>query len=327
MNSASVALTEAVEIWDVKGIRDKAEVLRAYARQSGESVEVINLACELKIRAERKAGAILRGMELQGPGEYKRLHDGTVCPSLADIGISKAQSHRWQVEADVPDAEFEVYVHEANSDGRELTSAAIYKLGKRWRAANSPSESGAEPIEGVFDDFTDIVQAGHKFGTIYADPPWKYGNQATRASTGNHYSTMSIDELCEMDVSSIAADDAHLHLWTTNAFLFDAKTVLESWGFTYKSCFVWVKPQMGIGNYWRVSHEFLLLGVRGNAKRFLEHNHKSWIELKRSQHSKKPPEVQAIIEKVSNGPFIELFGRRQVTGWTIFGNQVEKSLF
>lgn len=108
-----------------------------------------------------------------------------------------------------------------------------------------------------------------RFGIIYADPPWQYGNQSTRASTDNHYDTMSVDDICEMPVADHVADNAHLHLWTTNAFLFDAKRVMDAWGFEYRSVFVWVKPQMGIGNYWRVSHEFLLLGIRGNARKKL----------------------------------------------------------
>ena len=168
--------------------------------------------------------------------------------------------------------------------------------------------------------------AGQKFGTIYADPPWQYGNQATRAATSNHYETMNVDALCEMPVADLAADDAHLHLWTTNAFLPDSFRVLEAWGFEYRSVFVWVKPQMGIGNYWRVSHEFLLLGIRGDAKRFNQRNRMSWGQFSRGQHSAKPDEIRDLIQQVSPGPFLELFGRKPANGWTVFGNQVERRL-
>jgi len=162
-----------------------------------------------------------------------------------------------------------------------------------------------------------------KFGCIYADPPWKYGNQGTRAATRNHYVTLSVDDLCQWDVGSHAADDSHLHLWTTNAFLPDAFRVIAAWGFEYRSCFVWVKPQMGIGNYWRVSHEFLLFGVRGNAKRFNSKNLKSWGVFARTKHSAKPDEVRTLIEQASSGPYLELFGRKEVQGWTVLGNDVE----
>lgn len=173
---------------------------------------------------------------------------------------------------------------------------------------------------------TSLDQIEGKFATIYADPPWKYGNQGTRAATNNHYGTMTVAELCEMPIEQFAADDAHLHLWTTNAFLKQSFEVLEAWGFEYRSVLIWVKPQMGIGNYWRVSHEYLVLGIRGNAKRFNEKNHMSWIEESRTKHSAKPECVRQKIEAVSNGPFLELFGRKSVKGWTVFGNQVEELL-
>lgn len=162
---------------------------------------------------------------------------------------------------------------------------------------------------------------GH-FGCVYADPPWQYGNQATRASTDNHYNTMTIGELCNMPVSELVADDAHLHLWTTNSFIREAFQLIEAWGFEYRSMFVWVKPQMGIGNYWRVSHEIMLLGIRGNAKRFNDKSLKSWVEASRTKHSAKPEAVRGMIEKASGGPYLELFGRSEVPGWTVFGNQI-----
>jgi len=174
-------------------------------------------------------------------------------------------------------------------------------------------------------DLKRLIDRGEHFGTIYADPPWSYGNQGTRAATGNHYETMAIEDIAALPVAQLALGDAHLHLWTTNAFLFEAKTILEAWGFTYKSCFVWVKTQMGIGNYWRVSHEFLLFGIRGNCP-FRDHSQMSWLEIPRSQHSKKPEKVRSIIETVSPGPYLELFGRRAVPGWTVWGNEIERDL-
>lgn len=172
----------------------------------------------------------------------------------------------------------------------------------------------------------DLLDLGVRFGCVYADPPWRYGNQSTRASTSNHYKgDMSIDEIKNMPIASLIADNAHLHLWTTNAFLFDCKSIMEAWGFTYKSCFVWVKPQMGIGNYWRLSHEFLLFGLRGKSP-FRSHNEKSWGQFDRNQHSAKPEEIRHKIEKISPGPYLELFGRRPVINWHVFGNQIESDL-
>jgi len=173
----------------------------------------------------------------------------------------------------------------------------------------------------------DLDNCPVKCGTIYADPPWIYGNQSTRGATEDHYVGMSVEQICALPVSRVCADNAHLHLWTTNAFLFEAQKVITAWGFEYKSCFVWVKPQMGMGNYWRVSHEFLLLGVRGNAKSFATHKLMSWGKFRRTMHSAKPEEIRTLIERASPGPYLELFARRQARDWMSWGNEMEPSMF
>ena len=85
---------------------------------------------------------------------------------------------------------------------------------------------------------------------------------------------------------------------------------------------------LGMGNYWRVSHEFLLLGVRGRLS-FRDKSQASWLLASRTIHSRKPAIVRQIIEKVSPGPYLELFGREQLPGsqWTVFGNQIEPRMF
>ena len=98
---------------------------------------------------------------------------------------------------------------------------------------------------------------------------------------------------------------------------------MAAWGFEFKSCFIWVKPQIGIGNYWRVSHEFLLFGLRGSSP-FLDHSQRSWLEWERTEHSRKPPIIRELIEKVSPGPYLEMYGREDLgnPSWTVYGNQV-----
>lgn len=188
----------------------------------------------------------------------------------------------------------------------------------------------AGPDSCTVDDLHQAVANGLKFGTIYADPPWLYDNQGTRAATGNHYGGMTVDELCAMPIKELAADDAHLHLWTTNAFLFDCPKIFEAWGFEFRSSLVWCKPQMGIGNYWRNSHEILLTAVRGKATRFDDHSMMSWFVCDRGKHSAKPEQVRTFIERASPGPYLELFSRRsedEVPGWKIWGNGVERNIF
>ena len=173
-----------------------------------------------------------------------------------------------------------------------------------------------------------LIASGTKYATIYADPPWPYTNTAARGAAENHYRTLSLETIRSQPVNELSADQAHLHLWTTNAFLRAAFDVIRAWGFHYKSCLVWVKPQIGMGNYWRVSHEYLLLGVRGNLP-FRDRTCKSWLLARRAAHSRKPFPFRELIERVSPGPYLELFGREEQpnTGWTVYGNQVERRLF
>lgn len=188
---------------------------------------------------------------------------------------------------------------------------------------------GAQPSLATctITDLNSLIQSGEKFGCIYADPPWSYDNQATRAATGNHYQSLTVAQLCELPVRKFAADNAHLHLWTTNAFLFSCPDIFAAWGFEFRSSFVWIKPQMGIGNYWRNSHEILLTAIRGDAKRFNDHSLKSWLECDRGAHSAKPEQVRSMIERSSPGPFLEMFARREAPGWTVWGNQIERNIF
>lgn len=214
--------------------------------------------------------------------------------------------------------------YEAGKIRPDMERKEVLALRKSARV-ESRRETESQTETATTDDLHSLV-GSTKFGVIYADPPWVYSNQATRASTSNHYDGMTVDELCELPVKDLAADDAFLHLWTTNAFLFDCKRIMEAWGFEYRSVFVWVKPQMGIGNYWRVSHEFLLLGRRGSPK-WAARDIKSWGQFERRKHSQKPEQIRQYIEKACQGPYLELFGRRPVNDWVVWGNEIEKGIF
>lgn len=173
-----------------------------------------------------------------------------------------------------------------------------------------------------------------KYATFVADPPWRYGNTSTRGAAENHYGTMSIEELCALDVvPTHAADHAHLYLWTTAGHLPEAFRVMDAWGFEYKTYLVWVKPQMGMGNYFRVSTELVLFGVRGGM-RTQHRGIKNYFEAKRSKHSAKPILFHNLVEQASPGPYMELFSRCSASdmltgcecskcrlGWTVWGNQ------
>ena len=308
-------LAEARTIDAAKDIRDRAQAVEHYLRQKGDSEEAMLDAAELKLRAERKLGELLQATVEVG---------NTMIPTIP-VGISRIESSRWQRCASVPKECFEEHLSAGREQG-ELTTAGVLRLAKELQ---QPGKKEAPPMEGgCFEtDLLKIVTQGKRFGVIYADPPWKYGNQATRASTDNHYKTMPTEEIAALPVRRLAASYSHLHLWTTNAFLFDCPAIMDRWGFTYQGVFVWCKPQMGMGNCWRVSHEFLLLGIRGKPRKFASQNLSSWAAIDRSKHSVKPEQVRLWIEDASPAPRLEMFGRRAIPGWTVWGNEAEADLF
>jgi len=132
-DNARQSLSLASSIDEVKTIRDRAEMLRAYAKQAGESLDMQNQCAEIKLRAERRAGEILKEQDKNEGGRppENQSHDATSYskpPTLEDIGINKSQSSRWQQIAGVPEQKFEAYIEEKKASKEEITTAGILKM-------------------------------------------------------------------------------------------------------------------------------------------------------------------------------------------------------
>jgi N6-adenosine-specific RNA methylase IME4 len=160
------------------------------------------------------------------------------------------------------------------------------------------------------------------YSVIYADPPWSYSNSGFAMSAASHYPTMPTDDIAAMDIDGISADNAVCFMWVTNPLLEDGLTVLNAWGFDYKTNMVWVKKSHTAGFYIYGQHELLLIGVRGS---MLPHGDKkkSIITGDNSVHSKKPDSVRLMIEEMyPNQKYLELFARQKTENWEVFGNEV-----
>lgn len=160
-----------------------------------------------------------------------------------------------------------------------------------------------------------------RYTTILADPPWAM-NQIGSRGAAQHYPVMPLDEIKALPVHRLAADNAHLWLWVTNADIFRQIEVMQAWGFTYKSCLTWIKPYYGLGGYLRNQTEHLLLGVKGRLPVQFR-GQGSWTFAPLQGHSHKPEEQYAIIERCSPGPYLELFARRPQPGWESWGNEMD----
>lgn len=203
-----------------------------------------------------------------------------------------------------------------------------------------------------------------KFGCVIADPPWKYGDQMLNMkSTGDgaaaKYACMSVEDICLLGrcpndngipylkgplqiMGQEIADDAHLWLWVTNAFMEQGYRVVRAWGFEPKTIVTWVKGRLatdelklaadgnlapvliqhiGQGHYLRNSTEHCIFAVRGRCPARVRNLPTAFIA-PRGEHSKKPDTIHEWAELMSPGPYLELFARRRREGWTGVGNEL-----
>ncbi|OHB74904.1 MAG: S-adenosylmethionine-binding protein [Planctomycetes bacterium RBG_16_55_9] len=176
---------------------------------------------------------------------------------------------------------------------------------------------------------------GRDYGTILADPPWQFSNRTGKVAPEHRrlsrYATLSLRQIRELPIATIARAESHLYLWVPNALLPEGLRVMEAWGFKYKTNIVWHKARKdggpdgrGVGFYFRNTTEMVLFGIRGRLRTLAPGRRQvNVIRSRKREHSRKPDELYRIIEACSPGPYIELFARGKTAGWDQWGNEVE----
>lgn len=291
-----------------------------------ETASVADLGIERLVRIEERIG------DAEGSGLWARWEFGRELVSRRDgksqlpKGLLKAVAE--MTGASRPELSARMKFAEMFPTEDELSNA-VRTFGSWHQIVNVALSPRSEdsPVVAV-----PVVPEG-QFATIVADPPWRYGNTSTRGAAEDHYQTMTIEELCDLDIArERAAEQAHLYLWTTAGHLPEAFKVMEAWEFTYKTYLVWVKPQMGMGNYFRVSTELVLFGVKGGM-RTRDMATMNYFEAKRGKHSAKPQTFYDLVGRCSPGPYLEMFSRcskrTQLVcscsacsrGWSVWGDQ------
>lgn len=181
--------------------------------------------------------------------------------------------------------------------------------------------------------FVDIFATDKKYNIIYADPPWQYGDRRVRGGTEHHYPTMKIDEICNLPINKISAEDCVLFMWATYPMLPEALRLIEAWGFKYKTLgFQWIKLNksgkgyfFGLGRWTRGNTEPCLIALKGKPKR-IDSSVSQIIETPIEVHSKKPEIVRnKIVQLIGDLPRIELFARQESSGWDCWGNEVQRN--
>lgn len=182
-------------------------------------------------------------------------------------------------------------------------------------------------------DFVNEVQG--KYKTILADPPWRFMNNTGKVAPEHkrlaRYPTLSLQEILDIPVNSIADENCHLYLWVPNALLAEGLETMRKWGFTYKTNVVWYKIRKdggpdgrGVGFYFRNVTELILFGIKGKMRTLKPgRTQVNIISTRKREHSRKPDELYSIIESCSSGPYLEMFARGNRKGWYVWGNQSE----
>lgn len=178
----------------------------------------------------------------------------------------------------------------------------------------------------------------NKFNVILADPPWRFEVWNQESGGGRspeaHYPTMSHEDICNLPVKQFAAENCALFLWAIWPRIFDAKQVIESWGFDYRSlAWIWIKANRsgfgfftGLGYYTRANSEPCLLAIRGSLP-VATHDIQALIYSPVRAHSKKPDDQYRKIEALYPGAdYLELFARRRRSGWAAWGNEVPSDI-
>ena len=157
------------------------------------------------------------------------------------------------------------------------------------------------------------------------DPPWpmlKIEREVRPNQEGFDYPTMSIDEIAALTLP--VADDAFVFLWTTQKYLPDAFKIMEARGLTYRFTMVWHKNG-GIQPYncAQFNCEFILVGSKG-APIFADlKSFKTAFNAPRQGHSVKPDEFYELVNRVTLGPHLDMFSRREIDGFDVWGNEVQ----
>lgn len=164
------------------------------------------------------------------------------------------------------------------------------------------------------------------FRVIVSDPPWDY---TKRAGDATHradlpYPSMTTDAICELAVNKLAhPDGAILWLWTTNAFMRDAFVVLDAWGFAEKTILTWAKDRFVNGDWLRGQTEHCILAIRGKPPFGPLTNQTTLLHGPLREHSRKPEEFYALVEKLCPGSKVEMFARAPRAGWARWGAETE----
>lgn len=312
--------------------REKLVAVRAEIR----AIEKVGLAQEVRTQklaeaqdiaeavldAEVRIGELMREVpKAQGTRTDIELCNNADKKSKAEVikesGFTPMQVSRFETLAAHPEVVEQVKAEARESEEVVTRSAVLGRI---------KNEQRKEMIQRQVEEIEkgNIEKPNGLFDVIAIDPPWNYGTSfdADGRRVANPYPEMTQEQLKALEIP--AKDNCVMFLWTTQKFIWDAKELLDTWGFTYRSMIVWDKEKIGMGDLIRMQCEFCLVGIKGSPVFKDNHSVRDIIREPRREHSRKPEEFYRIVDSLCAGRKLDFFSREERTGWVSYGNDTKK---
>lgn len=314
-------LAHCSDLSEIKKIRDQADAMARYLRAQKAGDESAARASVIAREAEVRGGELLKALELKGTrgaGRPPKNRPGKSEPpksGLRSLGVTPSESKRMQAAASVPREVRRDVFDAAIKTGKPVAANALPKLAQQKRKAERAAELRTAPLPQVMG----------RFRVIVIDPPWQYEKRKEDVTHRgrNPYPDMDLDAIKALPVADRAEKDCILWLWTTNAFMRQAFECLDAWGFRERTILTWAKDRMGTGDWLRGKTEHCILAIRGKPIVTLT-NQTTLLAAPLREHSRKPDEFYALVEKLCPGSKLEMFAREERKGWRAWGSETEK---
>lgn len=236
---------------------------------------------------------------------------------IKESGFTPMQVSRFETLAAHPEVVEQVKAEARESEEVVTRSAVLGRI---------KNEQRKEMIQRQVEEIEkgNIEKPDGLFDVIAIDPPWNYGTSfdADGRRVANPYPEMTQEQLKAIEIP--AKENCVMFLWTTQKFIWDAKELLDTWGFTYRSMIVWDKEKIGMGDLIRMQCEFCLVGIKGSPVFKDNHSVRDIIREPRREHSRKPEEFYRIVDSLCAGRKLDFFSREERTGWFSYGNDTKK---